>query len=134
VLSDEAYEASIAAKPIRQFTFRKLGRTGFSEAERRASDDQLKLVIRRMEIALNEGDWLGGLDYTLADTCMTPIVQRLTDVGLDRYWADTPGVQRWFARVRGRPSLQTAFYPGSHFIDPVGSEWPCLAPTSDPAE
>jgi glutathione S-transferase len=132
-LSDKAYEASLAAKPIRQFTFRKLGRDGFSAEERRASDDQIKLVIRRMELALREGDWLNGGAYTLADTCMTPVIQRLSDLGLENYWASAPGVTDWFERVRARSSFITAFYPGSFFTDRVHPDWPCLPSASGSA-
>jgi len=122
-MPNEEYAAQVAAKPIRKFTFKKLGQQGFSLEERQASDEMLKLVIRRMEVALLDEEWLAGPQYTLVDACMTPIIQRLADLGLQYYWADAPGVADWFERIRARPSFQAAFYPGSYFVDEVPPNW-----------
>ena len=59
-----------------------------------------------LDAAVKDQDWLMGADMTLADIAWMPNVHRmmLMDWPLDRY----PNLNRWFDRVKARPSYQKA--------------------------
>ncbi len=65
-------------------------------------------VLQDMERVLAERTWLAGANYTLADIALTPYVTRLDRLGLERMWAQRPGVSRWFEAVQARPSFASA--------------------------
>lgn len=65
-------------------------------------------VLREMELTLTERQWLAGASFTLADIALTPYVTRLDRLGLERMWAQLPGVTRWFDAVQARPSFASA--------------------------
>ena len=65
-------------------------------------------VLKEMEIALAQGPWLNGEDFTLADICIIPYVTRLDRLGLDGMWANRPHVARWFKAMKARPSFDSA--------------------------
>ena len=47
-------------------------------------------------------------DYSLADACWTPYLNRLSHLHLDWMWAERPGVAAWWERLRARPSFAEA--------------------------
>ena len=127
-LSDDVFQKVVDAKPLRKYTFRQLGQAGFSAEAVAEARDKLLLTISRMGQALDQGPWLTGDMYTLADVCMSPMIQRLEDLGLEHYWSVQPAVGDWLARVQARPSFDQAYYPGSHFTqDGVSPTRPALA-------
>jgi glutathione S-transferase len=66
-------------------------------------------LLMEMERALGDGPWLGGPAYSLADAAATPYVNRLAMLGLlEAFVAHRPRVADWFARVRARPSYDSA--------------------------
>jgi len=76
--------------------------------------DKLRLYIAyldRMEEALARSEWLTGDRFTLADCALTPYVNRLCALAMERLWEDgcRPHVARWFEKVRARPSFKPAF-------------------------
>ena len=44
-----------------------------------------------------------GNDYSIADICIAPVLQRLEDLGMAKMWtASRPrGVSDWYERIRG---------------------------------
>lgn len=116
-MSEAEYAAFRDQNTLRRDFFMRLNRTGFSEAEYDNSMRQLKLTIERMDAALAKGPWLVGAQYTIADICVAPVVQRMEDLGMDDLWADYPRVADWFERIKARPAYRTAFYEGSRMID-----------------
>jgi glutathione S-transferase len=61
----------------------------------------------QMEVALSRGDWLAGNAYSLADTGLTPYVNRIEMLGIAEAWQERyPRVDRWFRQIKARPSFE----------------------------
>ena len=76
--------------------------------------DRLRLhasYLDRMDEALDRDEWLVGDSFTLADAALTPYVNRLSALAMERLWQGgrRPNVARWFERVKARPSFKPAF-------------------------
>jgi glutathione S-transferase len=65
-------------------------------------------LLADMEKGLADSDWLVGSDYTLADAGLTPYVNRLAMLKLERMWRDRPRLGAWYDRVRARPNYAAA--------------------------
>ena len=65
-------------------------------------------VLKDMNTALDDNEWLAGAQFSLADIAMIPYVTRLDRLGLDEMWAQRPSVARWFEAVQARPSFASA--------------------------
>lgn len=66
-------------------------------------------LIRDMEAALTENDFLAGPAYSLADCAVTPYANRLFDLGLLGLWAvEAPHVFRWYSAIRERANFAPA--------------------------
>ena len=75
--------------------------------------DKIRLYeayLQKMEKALQGHDWLVGETFSMADIAMTPYVNRLAVLSMERMWSGgrLPRVEHWFEQVRARP----AFHPG----------------------
>jgi len=116
--SPEVFDAGGARRPIRKGFYRKMnsGR-GFSAEELESSRAQLRQTVERIDGALEEGPWLLGDQFTLAECCVAPLVDRMDDLGLSSLWGDQPLFAAWLARLRARASFGTAFYPGSRLSE-----------------
>jgi glutathione S-transferase len=104
-------------RPLRKNFYRRMGPQGFSDADVSASLDELKRTVDRMEAALENGPWLLGDDYTLADIIVTPSIDRMNDLGLSSAWAQRPRVAAWYARMQARPAFKQAYMPGSRLSE-----------------
>jgi glutathione S-transferase len=76
--------------------------------------DRIRLYdayMHRMDAALQDGDWLAGGHFSMADIAMAPYVNRLAALSMEGMWAGgrLPRVEAWFARVRIRPTFEPAF-------------------------
>ena len=131
-MSEEEYEAFVEKNPIRNDFFRRLGKSGFSDAEYDEAIERLNRTIARMETTLADRTWICGFGFSLADLCLTPIFQRMTDLNLEELWREMPRTQAWYTRIRARSSFDMAFYPGANFFDDEISEEDNL-PTSQPS-
>ena len=66
--------------------------------------------LDKMERTLAHQSWLAGDTFSLADTAMTPYVNRLDMLGMSQMWERTrPQVTAWFERVKARPAFKPAF-------------------------
>jgi glutathione S-transferase len=115
-MTDEEFCRLAARRPLRKHLFLKMGRMGFSERDVANSLEQLEHTLRRMDQSLQQGPWLIGEMFTLADISVTPTIVRMEDLGLDHMWSGLPRVANWYQRVRARPSFAIAFMPGSRDI------------------
>lgn len=109
-LSPQELEANLAQSPSRSR----------SEAKRQVVQlgldaplvvESLKVhgkLLDRIEGAMQQGDYLAGDSYSLADAAATPYVWRLDMLRLSHLWDQRPGVAAWYKRMRARPSFQTA--------------------------
>ena len=66
--------------------------------------------LEKMEDALGNSSWLVGDAFTMADIAMTPYLNRLDALAMDGLWSKgrLPRVERWFERVRERPTFKPA--------------------------
>lgn len=76
--------------------------------------DKIRLYdayLHKMEHALANSDWLVARRFTMADVAMAPYVNRLASLAMERLWEHgrLPRVERWFGRVRARPTFRPAF-------------------------
>jgi glutathione S-transferase len=105
-------------RPIRKHFYRRMGPKGFQKADVLASLEQMAHTCRRMEAALADGPWLIGEQYSLADIIVTPLIDRMADLGMAEIWTETcPHVTDWYARMQARPAFQATFYPGSRMSE-----------------
>jgi glutathione S-transferase len=76
--------------------------------------DQIRLYdayLTKMEQALTRDEWLVGDAFSMADVAMAPYVNRLAALGMHALWQGgrRPHVERWFERIRARPTFGPAF-------------------------
>jgi glutathione S-transferase len=114
-LDDTELSAAADKRPLRTDFYRRMGRTGFTDAEMQASFDKLKQAAHRVDSAIvkNGGTWIMGHQLTLADACYLPIVDRMETLGLHTIWSDLPALKFWYEAIKARPSYASAFYEGS---------------------
>ncbi len=118
-LSPEDFQAAANSRPLRKHFYRRMGQDGFSSEEIDKAIDDIRSTVDRMETALDgAGPWLMGEQYTLADICVVPSIDRMEDLGYEELWEKNhPHVTAWFRRIMARSAVQTAFYKGARFSD-----------------
>lgn len=118
-LNREQFEAEQSdIRPIRKQFYRRMGPSGFKKEDVEASLEQLGNTCRRMNLALADGPWLVGEQYSLADIIVAPLIDRMSDLGFSDIWeAKYSRVTEWFERMRARPAFQATFYPGSRMSE-----------------
>jgi glutathione S-transferase len=105
-------------RPIRKQFYRRMGPTGFKKEDVEASLEQLSNTCKRMHETLSNGPWLLGDQYTLADIIVTPLIDRMADLGFSDLWETKyPRVTGWYQRMQERPAFQATFYPGSRMSE-----------------
>ena len=115
---DRFLEEQADIRPLRKHFYRRMGPSGFKKEDVEASLEQLGNTWTRMEKALVEGPWLLGARYSLADIVVTPLIDRMWDLGYAPLWeAKHPRVAEWYERIRARPAYRDAFYPGSRLSE-----------------
>jgi glutathione S-transferase len=117
-MTEEEFYDYTERLPLRKHFYRKMGRNGFSKADIHESLDRLTQTLKRMEAALENGPWLVGDQYTLADVSITPTIVRLEDCGRADLWDALPRVSDWYERIRLRPNFNKAYMPGSRDLGP----------------
>jgi glutathione S-transferase len=117
-LSPEECAARAARRPLKSAFYKKMGQTGFTEAEIAEALANVRKTTARMEGMLaRRGPWLLG-DYTLADIAVAPLVDRMEDLGFAHLWeGEHPRVAAWLGRMQERPAYRQAFYPGSRLSE-----------------
>lgn len=66
-------------------------------------------MLKDMDKALAENEWLAGDTFSLADICVIPYVNRLDVFNMLAQWPpQRPRVMDWFARMKARPSFGPA--------------------------
>ena len=90
-------------------------------------------LLADMEKALAGSDWLTGEEYTLADVGITPYVNRLAMLKLERMWEGRPNVADWYARARARSNFAAAIeaYDEDGYLSLMAeqgeAQWPAVA-------
>jgi glutathione S-transferase len=95
-----------------------MSKDGFGSNAVQESIDQMKLTCGRMQRALENGPWLAGQDFSLADVVAAPLIDRIDDLGMGDIWTEEfPLVQDWFDRLKARASYDVAMYKGTRLSE-----------------
>ena len=99
---------------------------------------RLDKLLGDMETRLDESEWLAGGTYSLADTGLTPYVNRMAMLSLAPMWEQgRPRLTDWYARVKARGNYRSAvldYDPPDRIklMNEAGAElWPEIAPLVD---
>ena len=96
--------------------YQRMSQTGFGKDELGYAEFQIRQTCERIDAAMIEqgGPWIMGAQYTMVDAQVTPLIDRMDDLGYAFLWEDDlPEMTAWFARIRDRPSFAAAFYSGA---------------------
>ena len=107
--SDAELEARLAVIPTeeRRKTWRRMAREPYSAAELEAALDVLRDMMDRIEVRLQDRDWLVGDRFGLADIAAAPYVVRFCEIAPTE--ADArPRAAEWWQRMRARRSFAEA--------------------------
>jgi glutathione S-transferase len=58
-----------------------------------------------------------GKQFTLVETQVTPLIDRMEDLGYAYLWSGLPRMSDWFERVKQRPSYAATYYPGARISE-----------------
>lgn len=108
----QAVEEHIAADPDPLWRARKRRwiEDGFDAPDVAEALGTFARMVRDMDAALANSEWLAGESWSLADGALTPYANRLEMLGLARLWNRAPHFARWFEAVRARPSFDPALF------------------------
>src|SRR6185312_6447625 len=67
-------------------------------------------LLAMADEALQEGPYLAGAAYSLAECAVIPYVLRLELLKMSKLWDRYPGVAKWWERVKHRPSTEQAIW------------------------
>jgi glutathione S-transferase len=114
-MPEAEFVALAESKPLRKDFLLSMGRSGFSSQEMDKALERLRQAIVRMSETLRAsgGPWLMGLDLTLADIAIMPVLVRMADLGLRTFWEHLPEIDGWLAALRARPAFLQTYYFGS---------------------
>jgi glutathione S-transferase len=91
-------------EPKRREHRRNSIRLGLLSDEGRCACGYLETMIKDMNAALEQGPFLAGRGYSLADASLTPYLHRLWILGCEGLWeTDYPRVGEWYERIKSRP-------------------------------
>ena len=112
-LSDERLTQVLDAVPTveRRDRWRAVAREGFSQDKFDEAHAKMFSTLEGMEAELEDGPWLAGSRFSLADIAIVPFIERIFDLRpeLEDDLA-RPRVSAWFAAMRERPSFEKAFF------------------------
>lgn len=116
--NDEFVEQQAGPRPLRKHFYLKMSEKGFDKDAVQESVDQLTLTCQRMQRDLENGPWLAGDFFSLADVVAAPLIDRTHDLGMSWIWDEEyPLVADWFDRLRKRPAYDKAMYPGARLSE-----------------
>ncbi len=77
---------------------------GVEDEDARAALKVWDKFLGDMETRLAKNQWLAGPEFSLAECCVVPFINRLDMLQLSFMWVEKrPGVTDWFRRIRARP-------------------------------
>ena len=106
-------------RPLKTDFYKRMGQDGFDQATLDKALDDIRLTVDRMEDELaGNGPWILGKQYSLADMCVAPLIDRMEDLGHADLWeANHPHVTTWFEAIKARPAFDAAYYHGSRMSE-----------------
>lgn len=114
-VSDEDFQKHAGRLPIRKEFYERMTQQGFGQEKIDHALAQIKQTCERIDTSLADrgGPWIMGADYTLLDAQVTPLIDRMEDLGYDFVWIHLPKMSAWWERIKARPSYAQALYHGS---------------------
>ncbi len=119
-LSKEEFDHQADIRPLRKHFYHRMGQAGFPKEDLDNAIEDIQNTIRRMEKALADdgGPWIMGQQFTLADVCLVPTIDRMEDLGYAHMWEQGfPRVTVWWKAIKARPSYKATYYKGARFSD-----------------
>jgi glutathione S-transferase len=103
-LAPAALTAMLGRIPLqeRKERWTKVAAGGFGDHDVAEGRKAAMLILARMEAGLDNGPWLMGEQYTLADIDLVPFIDRFAEFYPDLLG---PQVTAWLARMRARPAV-----------------------------
>ena len=97
--------------PTRDEMYRSSVENGITSAGAyRAIANYERMVRNLEEYLVNEGEWIAGRAYSLAETALTPYFARIEYLGLIDIWVrGREQVYRWWQEIKARESFETVF-------------------------
>jgi glutathione S-transferase len=113
--SDEDFAKHADRLPLRKQFYQRMTQKGFGKKDIDYACGQIRQTCERIEKAMTEtgGPWIMGKQYTLIEAQVTPLIDRMEDMGYGFIWEDLPKMSAWWGRIKARPSYAAAFYPGT---------------------
>jgi len=113
--SEEFFAQHVEKLPLRKNFYQRMTMKGFGKADIDYACSQIRQTCQRINKSIRDlgGPWIMGQQYTIVDAQVTPLIDRMEDLGYGELWADQPEMTAWWARIKARPSYKQAFYPGS---------------------
>ncbi|WP_207003682.1 glutathione S-transferase family protein [Trinickia mobilis] len=111
-LSDEEREAELAKTPIpkRADYLRDTAARGLESPYVVEAVKHYEKLLSWIDESARAGAYLAGEAYSLAEAAVIPYIARLELLGLDKMWANRPGVAAWWQRMRDRPSTEDTLW------------------------
>lgn len=105
--SEEELEAQIEKVPnaAKRESKRAMIYEGVQSAQFPGAVRRLVKLLDDMEAKLEQGPWLAGETYSLADIGFTSYITRIEHLRLTDWIESRPNLARWFERVTARPSF-----------------------------
>ena len=85
---------------------RRIIEQGYESSDFDQSIEGLLKMLSDMENSLMKNEWLIGDNYTLSDTAMTPLVERIYELECDGLLEKYEVVKDWYERVQARASYE----------------------------
>ncbi len=123
----EQYIVGIPQAGVRERR-RRIIEMGFSSPDFPTALQSLDTMLADMEQALADKDWLAAPDYGLADTAMTPLVERLDELQCADMWRQRRHrLSGWWERVRSRASYAACLGPTPNPEQPQHQKYGAIA-------
>src|SRR5256714_2980510 len=105
-LTSEQIEERLAKSPSKQRTEykRDVALHGLDSKYAKDAVGHHEKLLKMMDAALQEGAWLAGGHFSLADAAVIPYILRLDLLKLRQLWPRLPSIHAWYQRLRDRPS------------------------------
>ncbi|MEE2999687.1 MAG: glutathione S-transferase family protein [Pseudomonadota bacterium] len=119
-MSDEEFNAAAEKRPLKTDFYKRMGKDGFSETEIASALDDIRQTVERIDSAIkdNGGPWIMGDQYTLADLCVGPLIDRMEDLGYKHLWEeDLQFMSEWLENMKGRAAYKQAYYSGARYSE-----------------
>jgi glutathione S-transferase len=90
------------ADPMRRERQMKTHKAGLATPAAHTAVTNLRRVVKQLDEALQQGPWLAGETFSLADAAAAPYIVRAKALNLSSLWDNKAGIARWLEHVQER--------------------------------